>query len=130
VAAVGFDTEGAEGTKIAEKHYTEQRDRLTERIIGLGIKVHCRLGPGLLESVYADCICWELRNSGMSYTREVPLALTYEDMRPNPAYRADIIIEGEVILEIKSIERILPVHEAQTLTYLRLSCCKVGLLMN
>jgi GxxExxY protein len=130
VGRVGFDTENAEGTKIAEKFHTEQRDSRTERIIGLGIKVHRCLGPGLLESVYAECLCWEFRNSGMSYTREVPLAVTYEDMRLNPAYRADIIVEGEVILEIKSIERILPVHEAQTLTYLRLSGCRVGLLMN
>ena len=69
---VGFDTESREDTKIAEKQYTGQRDGLTERIIGLGIKVHRRLGPGLLESVYAECLCWELRNSGMSYMREVP----------------------------------------------------------
>ena len=126
----GFDIESREGTKIAEKQYTGQADSRTERIIGLGIKVHRRLGPGLLESVYAECLCWELRNSGMSYMREVPLAVTYEDMRLSPAYRADVIVEEQVVLEIKSIERILPVHEAQTLTYLRLSGCKVSLLMN
>lgn len=103
---------------------------MTERIIGLGIKVHRRLGPGLLENVYAECLCWELRNGGISYIPEVPLAVTYEDMRLSPAYRADIMVEGHAILEIKSIERVLPVHEAQILTYLRLSGCKVGLLMN
>jgi len=130
VDLAGFDIESREGTKIAEKQYTGQADSRTERIIGLGIKVHRRLGPGLLESVYAECLCWELRNSGMSYMREVPLAVTYEDMRLSPAYRADVIVEEQVVLEIKSIERILPVHEAQTLTYLRLSGCKVSLLMN
>ena len=103
---------------------------LTEQIIGLGIKVHRRLGPGLLEAIYTECLCWELRHSGLAHAREVPLAVTYEDMRLTSAYRADIIVEQSAVLEIKSIERILPVHEAQTLTYLRLSGCKVALLMN
>ena len=107
-AVVGFDTEGSGGTEIAEKHDTGRRDGLTERIIGLGIKVHRRLGPGLLESVYAECLRWELRNSGMSYTREAPLAVTYEDMRLDPAYRADIIVDGRVILEIKSDPKSTP----------------------
>ena len=82
-----------------------------------------RLGPGAP-------LCWELRNSGVSYRREVPPAVTQEDMRLNPAYRADIIVEGQVIPNIKSIERVLGVHQWQTLTYLRLSGCKVGVLMN
>ena len=103
---------------------------LTEQIIGLGIKVHRRLGPGLLEAIYTECLCWELRHSGLAHAREVPLAVTYEDMRLASAYRADVIVEQSAILEIKSIERILPVHEAQTLTYLRLSGCKLALLMN
>ncbi len=103
---------------------------LSERIIGLGIKVHRQLGPGLLESIYVQCLCWELRHSGLTYACEVPLSVTYQDMRLVSAYRADIIVEHDAILEIKSVERILPVHEAQTLTYLRLSGCRVGLLMN
>ena len=103
---------------------------MTERIIGLGIRVHRRLGPGLLEGIYAECLCWELRNAGLSHAREVPLTVVYEDMRLESAYRADVIVEGDAILEIKSVERVLPVHEAQVLTYLRLSGCKVGLLMN
>jgi GxxExxY protein len=78
--------------------------------LGLGIKVHRRLGPGFPESVHADCLCWELSNSGMSHTREVPLAVTYKGMRLNPGYHPDIIIEGEVISKIKAIERILPRH--------------------
>jgi len=103
---------------------------LTEQIIGLGIKVHRRLGPGLLEAIYTECLCWELRHSGLAHAREVPLTVSYEDMRLTAAYRADVIVEGSAILEIKSVDRILPVHEAQTLTYLRLSGCKVALLMN
>jgi GxxExxY protein len=103
---------------------------LTWRIIDLAIRVHRRLGPGLLESIYEECLCWELRHSGIAHVRQVPLAVTYEDMHLAGAYRADIIVEQQVVLEIKAIEHILPVHEAQTLTYVRLSGCPVGLLIN
>jgi GxxExxY protein len=103
---------------------------LTSRIIELGIRVHRRLGPGLLESIYEGCLCWELRHSGIAHARQVPLAVTYEDMRLAGAYRADVIVEQQVVLGIKAIEHILPLHEAQTLTYVRLSGCLVGLLMN
>ncbi len=109
---------------------TEPGSSLTDRIIRLGIKVLRRLGPGLLESVYEECLCRELGHNGTTYARQVPLAVTYEDVRLNRGYRADIIVEQEAILELKCVERILPLHEAQTLTYLRLSGCKVGLLMN
>jgi GxxExxY protein len=102
----------------------------TNRIIALAIKVHRRLGPGLLESVYEECLCWELAHDGLAFRRQVPLPVIYEDVRRNCAYYADIIVERSVVLELKSVDRILPVHEAQTLTYLRLSGCKVGLLMN
>ena len=102
----------------------------TNRIIGLAIKVHRKLGPGLLESIYEECLCWELAHAALAFRRQVPLPIIYEDMRLNCAYYADIIVDQSVILELKSVERILPVHEAQTLTYLRLSGCKVGLLMN
>jgi GxxExxY protein len=102
----------------------------TNRIIGLAIKVHKKLGPGLLESVYEECLCWELSRGGLAYRRQVPLPVIYEDVHLNCAYCADIIVEQSVILELKSVERILPVHEAQTLTYLRLSGCRIGLLVN
>ena len=102
----------------------------TNRIIGLGIKVHRKLGPGLLESVYQECLCWELANDNLAFKRQVPLAVIYEDVRLNCGYYADIIVEQIVIIQLKSVERILPVHEARTLTFLRLSGCKVGLLMN
>jgi GxxExxY protein len=103
---------------------------LTQRVIGLAIKMHRKLGPGLLESVYHQCLCWELQNDGLPFEREVPLSIVYEDMRIDNGYRADIIVDRTVLLELRSVERILPVHEAQTLTYLRLSGCTVGLLMN
>ncbi|HEY7577843.1 MAG TPA: GxxExxY protein [Acetobacteraceae bacterium] len=102
----------------------------TNRIIGLAIKVHRKLGPGLLESVYEECLCWELAHDGLAFRRQVPLPVIYEDIRLKCAYYADIIVEQSVLLELKSVERILPVHEAQALTYLRLSGCRVGLLMN
>ncbi len=102
----------------------------TNRIIGLAIKVHKKLGPGLLESVYEECLCWELAHGGLAFKRQVALPVIYEDVRLNCAYHADIIVEQSVILELKSVERILPVHEAQTLTYLRLSGCRIGALLN
>jgi GxxExxY protein len=102
----------------------------TKQIIGLGIKVHRKLGPGLLESVYEECLCWELAHDNLPFERQVPLPLIYENVRLACSYHADIIVDQTVIIELKSVERILPVHEAQTLTYLRLSGCKIGLLMN
>jgi GxxExxY protein len=103
---------------------------LTERIIGLAIKVHRKLGPGLLEAVYHHCLCWELQHASLEFQREVPLAVIYEGIRLNQAYFADIIVAQTVLLELKSVERILPVHEAQMRTYLRLSGCHLALLMN
>jgi GxxExxY protein len=103
---------------------------LTNRIIGLAIKVHRKLGPGLLEAAYNHCLCWELEHAGLEFEREVPLPLVYEDIQLNQAYFADIIVAQTVLLELKSVEHILPIHEAQARTYLRLSGCQVALLMN
>ena len=103
---------------------------LTDRIIGLAIKVHRTLGPGLLEAVYSHCLCWELRHANLDFQREVPLPVLYEDVRLSRGYVADIIVARTVLLELKAVERILPVHEAQIRTYLRLSGCRVALLMN
>lgn len=103
---------------------------LTNQIFGLGIKIHRRLGPGLLESVYNQCLCWELHHAGLDFAREVSLPVVYEDMRMDRGFQADIIVEKTVLLELKAVEHIWPVHRAQTLTYLRLSGCTIGLLMN
>ena len=103
---------------------------LTHRIIGLAMRVHRRLGPGLLESVYERCHCHELAKDGIAFQRQVPLPVPYDDILLDCGYIADIIVEGQVILELKAVERTQPLHEAQLLTYLRLSPCRVGLLIN
>ena len=103
---------------------------LTHRIIGLAMRVHRRLGPGLLESVYERCLCHELGKKGIAFQRQVPLPVPYDDILLDCGYIADIIVEGQVILELKAVERTQPLHEAQLLTYLRLSPCHVGLLVN
>ena len=103
---------------------------LTHRIIGLAMRVHRRLGPGLLESVYERCLCHELGKEGIAFQRQVPLPVPYDDILLDCGYIADIIVEGQVILELKAVERTQPLHEAQLLTYLRLSPCRVGLLIN
>ncbi len=106
------------------------RDPLTNRIIGLAIGVHRELGPGLLESAYEECLCCELKQNGIAFARQVPLPIVYKGIRLDCGYRLDVVVRNEVILEIKSVDQLLPIHDAQLLTYLRLSGSKVGLLMN
>jgi GxxExxY protein len=96
----------------------------------LAIDVHRSLGPGLLESVYEECLCFELQRGGIQHARQVPLPILYKDVRLDCGYRMDIVVERELIIEVKSVERLLPIHDAQMLTYLRLSGQKIGLLMN
>jgi GxxExxY protein len=103
---------------------------LSPRVIGLAMDVHRHLGPGLLESAYEECFCFELIQAGIAYRRQVPLPIVYKDIRLDCGYRMDVVVENDIIVEIKAVERILPIHEAQMLTYLRLSRLKVGLLMN
>ncbi len=105
-------------------------DPLTHRIIGAAIEVHRLLGPGLLESTYEECLCYELTSLGLSFERQVPLPLAYKSMRLLRAYKLDLLIGNAVIVELKAVERILPVHEAQVLTYMRLSGFGRGLLFN
>jgi len=92
--------------------------------------VHRQLGPGLLESAYEECLCFELKQSGMEFSRQVPLPVVYKEIRLDCGYRMDLVIQRELIIEIKAVERLMPIHEAQVLTYLRLSGRKIGLLMN
>ena len=89
---------------------------LTDRIIGLAIKVHRKLGPGLYESMYQDCLCWELHRCGLNVRREVPLPVVYEDMNFDKGYRADVVVNNTVLLELKSVESLQQVHTAQILT--------------
>jgi GxxExxY protein len=102
----------------------------THDIIGLAMHVHSRLGPGLLESVDERCLCFEFERHGMAYARQVDLPIQYNDVLLPCGYRADIVVRDSVIVEIKSVDRILPVHEAQLLTYLRISRFRIGLLLN
>src|SRR5437762_3462488 len=103
---------------------------LSERIIGLAIDVHRHLGPGLLESAYEECLCFELMQNSIAFARQVPLRVIYKDVRLDCGYRMDIVVEQQLVIEIKAVEGLLPIHGAQMLTYLRLSGHNLGLLMN
>ena len=103
---------------------------LTENIIGSAIEVHRALGPGLLESVYQTCLAREFSLRGIPFEREKPLPVTYKDVKLDCGYRVDFVVNGKVVVELKAVEQVQPVFEAQLLTYLRLTGCKVGLLIN
>ena len=103
---------------------------LVEAVIGHAICVHRALGPGLFESVYEQCLEYELARHGVRFRRQVPLALEYETLRIDSAYRVDLIIEDELLVELKSIDRLAPIHYAQVLTYLKLSGLRQALLIN
>ena len=104
--------------------------KLSERVIGSAIAVHRELGPGLLESIYEECLCFELKQSGLACRRQVSLPVVYKRIQLDCGYRMDIVVEKQLVLEIKAVEQLLPIHEAQMLTYLRLSGLRVALLMN
>lgn len=105
-------------------------DRLTEKIIGAAMKVHSALGPGLLESAYQACLLYEISEQGLSVSSEVILPVVYEGTKIEAGYRIDLLVEEQIVVELKSVDKTLPIHEAQLLTYLKLSGCKVGLLIN
>jgi GxxExxY protein len=105
-------------------------EELTEQIIGAAIEVHRELGPGLLESAYEESLCYELSERGLAFQRQVPLPVAYKGVRLDCGYRLDIVVAGKVVLELKSVEKIVGLHKAQLLTYLKLSKKKVGLLLN
>jgi GxxExxY protein len=112
------------------KRWNVNDDPLTHRIIGAAIEVHRLLGPGLLESTYEECLCLELTLLGIPFERQVPLPIVYKSMTLLRAYKPDLLVDHAVIVELKTVEKILPVHEAQMLTYLRLSGLERGLLLN
>jgi GxxExxY protein len=103
---------------------------LTEKIIGCGIRIHRRLGPGLLEKTYEHCLAYELRKSGLHVDQQVLLPLVYDDVHLVEAYRVDLIVDNAVLVELKTVEKVTAVHEAQVLTYVKLSGLEVGLLLN
>jgi GxxExxY protein len=103
---------------------------LTGKIIAAAVDVHRELGPGLLESAYHACLCHELALRGMDFRNEVPLPVDYKGIHLDCGYKIDLVIDGKVAVELKSIEKLLPIHQAQLMTYLRLSGLRVGLLIN
>jgi GxxExxY protein len=107
-----------------------EMNELTEKIIGAAIEVHRTLGPGLMESAYAECLCRELSLQGIPFEREKALPVEYKGVKLDCGYKLDLLVAGSVVVELKAVEELLPIHEAQLLTYLRLGGWKVGLLIN
>jgi GxxExxY protein len=105
-------------------------NELTDSIIGAAMEVHRTLGPGLLESTYEMCLCRELNIRGIRFERQVPIPVEYKGVKLDCGYRADIIVDGTILVEIKAIDLLLPIHDAQVLTYLKLGGWKIGLLIN
>ena len=106
------------------------KDPLVERVIGCAIAVHRELGPGLLESTYRRCLGWELTANSIAFVEEVPVPVSYRGMRLDCGYRVDLLVEGWLVLEIKSVAALLPIHTAQVMTYVRLSHSRQGLIRN
>ena len=108
----------------------EKRDPLTEKVIGCAIEVHRILGPGLLESAYQRCMLFELRKQGLAVETEVPMPVNYKGEIMDCGYRVDMLVEKSLILELKAVDAILPIHQAQLLTYMKLAGIHLGLLIN
>jgi GxxExxY protein len=105
-------------------------DELSNRVIGCALEVHRNLGPGLLESTYEQCFAHELRVEGMPFKLQHPLPVEYKGLKLDCGYRVDLLIDNSLIVELKSVDSVLPIHQAQLLTYMKLSSIKIGLLMN
>lgn len=105
-------------------------EELTSGVLGSAVEVHRHLGPGLLESVYEECLAYELRNSGISFERQKPIQISYKEIIIDKGYRIDLLVEGKLVIEIESVEALNTVHEAQVLTHMKLAEIPVGLLLN
>jgi len=105
-------------------------DSLSKKVIGCAIEVHSYLGPGLLESTYEQCLAYELKENGISFKLQTGLPVVYKSMKLACGYRVDVLVEDTLILELKCVESLLPIHEAQLLTYMKLSEISLGLLIN
>ena len=117
--------ESAEGTETVR-----DLNEVTRGVIAVAMEVHRHLGPGLLESAYQECVCYELSRMGLTFTREVHLPLSYKGLQLDCSYRVDLLVEDAVVVELKSIDQILRIHSAQLLTYLKASHKQIGLLIN
>ena len=116
--------------ELFSKETKEKCDFISYKIINAAIEVHKTLGPGLLESVYEDCLCYELQKLELRYKRQVSFPLKYKDMTLNTTFRLDLLVEELVVVDLKTVEKILPIHECQLLTYIKLSNKWLGLLLN
>ncbi len=105
-------------------------NEIAKIVFNSALKVHQALGPGLLESAYCECLCYELYKAGLYVEKQKPLPLVYEEIKLDAGYRVDIMVENKFIIEVKSVEELHDIHLAQLLTYLKLSDCKLGLLIN
>jgi GxxExxY protein len=121
-----FTTENTESTENLGSSF----NNLTKAIIGGAIAVHRELGPGLLESAYEACLVFELLDRRLSVERQKPMPVIYRGVTVDCGYRIDLLVDGSIIVELKAVERLEPIHEAQVLSYLKLSGCKIGLLIN
>jgi GxxExxY protein len=108
----------------------EQLNKITEVVIGAAIQVHRTLGPGLLESAYESCLAYEIRKRGLAVEQQKPVPLVYEEVKLECGYRMDLLVERSVVIEVKSVEALAPIHEAQVLSYLKLSGSRLALLIN
>ncbi len=107
-----------------------ETNELTKTIIGCAIEVHKNLGPGLLESAYEECLLFELKKAGLFAERQIPVPVIYKDVKLECGYRIDILVEKRVVVEIKTVDSLAPVHEAQILTYMKFAAKNIGLLIN
>jgi GxxExxY protein len=105
-------------------------NQLSSQIIGAAIEVHKHLGPGLLESAYEECLCHEFELRGLTFERQKPLPLEYKGKRLDCGYRLDLLVENEIVLELKACEKVEPIHQAQLLTYLKIAGLRLGLILN
>ena len=122
-----FHHKGDEGHKGKAK---DIQDDCTHVIIGCALKVHTGLGPGLLESIYEECLCYELSKTGIRFCRQVECPIRYENHQLAHALRLDLLVQEQVIVEVKAVEQLLRIHDAQLLTYLKLTGLRLGLLLN
>lgn len=125
-----IERDGLEDSIMLEDPSYIYENEISKKIIGACIKVHKNLGPGLLESAYEECLFFELKKLGLQVDKQVALPIVYEEVKLEAGYRIDLLVERKVIIELKSVDALNDVHMAQILTYLKLSNCKLGLLIN
>jgi len=118
------------GENDGDQKQRKDEDALSHEIIGAAIEVHRHLGPGLLESAYEECLAYEFAQCGLPFERQKPLPVQYKGVRLDCGFRLDFLVGKLVVVEVKAVEALAPVHSAQVLTYLRLAGCKLGLLLN